>query len=80
MSPFGSSRRRPEEEAARADALVRAKVDQALSEFQEALERTVARVRADSLSLLAEEERRIAEERRTLVAQWEHVATAALAE
>jgi hypothetical protein len=42
------------------------------------LELTLARARADSRSLLEEQERRIAEERRTLVAEWEHVATATL--
>jgi hypothetical protein len=44
------------------------------------LELTLARARADSRSLLEEQERQIAEERRTLVGQWEHEATAALAE
>jgi hypothetical protein len=44
------------------------------------LELTLARARADSRSLLEEQERQIAEERRMLVAQWEHGATAALAE
>ena len=44
------------------------------------LELTLARARADSRSLLEEQERQIAEERRTLVAQSEHEATAALAE
>ena len=42
------------------------------------LQLTLARARADSRSLLEEQERQIAEERRTLVAQWEHDATAAL--
>ena len=44
------------------------------------LQLTLARARADSRSLLEEQERQIAEERRTLVAQWEHDATAALGE
>jgi hypothetical protein len=44
------------------------------------LELTLARARADSRSLLEEQERQIAEERRTLVAQREHDATAALGE
>jgi hypothetical protein len=42
------------------------------------LQLTLARARADSRSLLEEQERQIAEERRTLVSQWEHDATAAL--
>jgi hypothetical protein len=42
------------------------------------LELTLARARADSRSLLEEQERQIAEERRSLVAQREHDATAAL--
>jgi hypothetical protein len=40
-------------------------VDQEAADRTEELERTLARARADSISLLAEEERRIAEERRT---------------
>jgi len=44
------------------------------------LELTLARARADSRSLLEEQERQIAEERRSFVAQWEREATAALAE
>jgi uncharacterized protein YukE len=46
----------------------------------EELERTMARLRADSLSQLAEEERRIAEERRRDVAEREREATAQLSE
>src|SRR5215469_10572939 len=42
------------------------------------LELTLARARADSRSLLEEQERQIAEERRTLVSEREHDATAAL--
>ena len=42
------------------------------------LQLTLARARADSRSLLEEQERQIAEERRTLVAEREHDATAAL--
>jgi hypothetical protein len=42
------------------------------------LELTLARARADSRSLLEEQERQIAEERRTLVAEREHDATASL--
>src|SRR2546423_4791739 len=44
------------------------------------LESTLARLRADSLSQLAEEERRIAEERRRDVAERERDATARLGE
>jgi hypothetical protein len=42
------------------------------------LQLTLARARADSRSLLEEQERQIAEERRTLVSQWERDATATL--
>jgi hypothetical protein len=42
------------------------------------LQLTLARARADSRSLLEEQERQIAEERRKLVAEWAHDATTAL--
>ncbi len=49
-----------------------------LAQRSEELERTLQRLRADSLSQLAEEERRIAEERRRDVAERERDATARL--
>jgi uncharacterized protein YukE len=51
-----------------------------VGERTEELERTLARMRADSLSQLAEEERRIAEERRRDVAERERDASARLGE
>ena len=51
-----------------------------LAQRAEELERTLARLRADSLSLLAEEERRITEERRRDVAEHERDATERLSE
>jgi uncharacterized protein YukE len=55
-------------------------VAQELAQRAEELEHTLARLRADSLSQLAEEERRIAEERRRDVAERERVATERLSE
>jgi uncharacterized protein YukE len=55
-------------------------VAQEVQQRSEELERTVARLRADSLSLLAEEERRIAEERRRDVVERERGANARLGE
>jgi len=51
-----------------------------IAQRSEELERTLARLRADSLSQLAEEERRIAEERRRDVAERERDASARLGE
>jgi uncharacterized protein YukE len=58
------------------DDIVATEVEERTAE----LERTMARLRADSLSQLAEEERRIAEERRRDVAERERDATARLSE
>jgi uncharacterized protein YukE len=55
-------------------------VAQELRQRSEELERTLARLRADSLSQLAEEERRIAEERRRDVVERERDASARLGE
>jgi uncharacterized protein YukE len=55
-------------------------VAQELARRAEELEHTLARLRADSLSQLAEEERRIAEERRRDVAERERDATERLSE
>jgi uncharacterized protein YukE len=55
-------------------------VAQELAQRAEELEHTLARLRADSLSQLAEEERRIAEERRRDVAERERDATERLSE
>jgi len=55
-------------------------VQREISARSDELAHTLARARADSISLLAEEERRHAEERRALVAQREREATAKLSE
>jgi hypothetical protein len=55
-----------------------AAVEQEKTALGKDLQLTLASARADSRSLLEEQERQIAEERRTLVSQWEHEATAAL--
>ena len=61
-----------------AQAGLRAVVEREKTGLGKELELTLARARADSRSLLEQQEREIAEERRTLVAQREHDATAAL--
>ena len=68
--------RRLEDAEVRFEALVAAEVDARSAE----LERTLARARADSLSKLVAEERRIAEERRAALSQREHRAGAELSE
>jgi hypothetical protein len=63
---------------AEAQAGLLAAVEREKTALGKELELTLARARADSRSLLEEQERQIAEERRTLVEQREHDATAAL--
>ena len=63
---------------AEAQAGLLAVVEREKSGLGKDLELTLARARADSRSLLEQQERQIAEERRTLVEQREHDATAAL--
>jgi hypothetical protein len=67
--------RRMDERTAEAEARLDALVEREASARAAELERTLARARADSVSLLADEERRIAEERRRLVVERERVAT-----
>src|SRR5437868_14472710 len=57
---------------------LREQLDAATAERAAELEHTLARARADSISLLAEEERRIAEERRTAFSDRERELTAPL--
>ncbi len=64
----------------RAQAHLAEVVDKELALRSEELERALARARAESVSLLGEQERRIAEERRSLLAEREQVAGAELAE
>src|SRR5262249_11180952 len=61
---------------ARCDEVVRGEAGARAAE----LERTLARARADSLSNLVAEERRIAEERREALSRREHAASAELSE
>jgi hypothetical protein len=63
---------------AESEADLLAAVDREKTALGKELQLTLARARADSRSLLEEQERQIAEERRTLVAQREHDATASL--
>jgi hypothetical protein len=69
-------------EAHLADAQARLteQIDREAADRAEELERTLARARADSISLLVEEERRIAEERRREFAEREHEVGGTLAE
>jgi hypothetical protein len=59
---------------AAASATLQAIIDKDAQDRAIELERVLARARADSISLLADEERRIAEERRAMVADRERVA------
>jgi hypothetical protein len=63
---------------AEAQADLLAVVEREKTGLRKDLELTLTRARADSRSLLEEQERQIAEERRTLLAEREHDATAAL--
>jgi hypothetical protein len=63
---------------AQAQTRLRELIDREAEERAAELERTLARARADSVSLLAEEERRIAEERRTEFAEQERATANAL--
>jgi hypothetical protein len=69
---------RIEEERMRAEAQLREFVENEARERSEELTRLLARVRADSVSLLTHEERRIAEERRAAMAEREREASGEL--
>jgi len=75
-----SHQRLLERETERGKAVFDEVVAHELAVRAQELEHTLARLRADSLSQLAEEERRIAEERRRDVAERERVATERLSE
>jgi hypothetical protein len=64
--------RRVEQEIGRAEERLSQLIAAEVEERARELEHTLARARADSISLLAEEERRIAENHRALVAEREH--------
>ena len=71
--------RSTDEQIAAAEARLRAVVDHEAVERGKELSRTLARARAESASLLADQERRIAEERRRAAADQERAVSAALA-
>jgi hypothetical protein len=70
--------RRLDAELERVEGQLRTVIEQLTGEAEADLERVLARARADSISRLADEERRIAEERRREVVEREEVAQAAL--
>jgi hypothetical protein len=72
--------RRVDSELASAEHRLRELIDQEAAERSAELERTLARARADSTSLLMEQERRIADERRRSAAEQERTANASLSE
>lgn len=72
--------RRIEEEMTRAESRLAEVVAGEVAAQASELERALARARADSLSLLAQEERRIADERRQAVAEGERRANSDLAD
>ena len=72
--------RRIDDEIDGAEARLRGLVQREAKERQEELERTLARARADSASLLAEEERRISDQRRAELTDRERRASAELGE
>jgi hypothetical protein len=72
--------RRMDDELSRAEERLRQLVADETAERAAELERVLARSRADSISLLNEEERRIGEERRRSVAERERESAAELAE
>jgi gas vesicle protein len=72
--------RRVESEIAAAEARLRTLIDRATEERAAELERTLARARADSASMFAEQERHLAEERRAAIAQREDAIGRELAE
>lgn len=72
--------RRVDAEAARSERRLRELVAAQTQASADEIERLLARARADTLSLLAEEERRIAEERRRDLAERERVAGAEFTE
>jgi hypothetical protein len=72
--------RRVDSELSAAEQRLRSLIEQEADERAAELERTLARARADSASLLTEQERRIADERRRSAAERERDATASLSE
>ena len=72
--------RRVDSELASAEHRLRELIDRESSDRAAELERTLARARADSTSLLIEQERRIADERRRSAADQERTANASLSE
>ncbi len=75
-----SRARRIEGDVDAAETRLAALIEQETERRTAELERTLARARADSVSLLVEEERRIADQRRALTAEHEREATVKLTE
>src|SRR5439155_1614371 len=71
---------RVDERLADAESRLAALVEREAADRAAELERTLARARADAVSLLADEERRIADERRALFVEREQEAAGALSE
>jgi hypothetical protein len=72
--------RRVDSELASAEHRLQRVIEQETEERAAELERTLARARADSVSLLVEQERRIAEDRRRSAAEQERTANSSLSE
>src|SRR5439155_25932048 len=72
------SARRLERDIVSAEARLSALIAEEANARAAELERTLARARADSMSMLADEERRIVEERRAAIAERERIAGAEL--
>jgi hypothetical protein len=72
--------RRVDTQLAAGEHRLRTLIEQEADERGAELERTLARARADSMSLLTEQERRIADERRRSAAEQERQASASLSE
>ena len=71
---------RVDSELAAAEHRLNELIEREAKERAAELERTLARARADSVSLLTEQERRVAEERRRAAAEYERTANASLSE
>jgi uncharacterized phage infection (PIP) family protein YhgE len=77
---FVRAARRVDEQLSRAQARLNSQIAREAEERSGELETMLARARADSVSILAEQERRIAEERRTAALERSRVATDELGE
>ena len=85
LGAYGAARavaraRRIDEHLATAEQRLHALIEREAGDRAAELERTLARARADSVSLLNEQERQIADERRSAIAEREHSAGAHVSE